>query len=113
MSTSLIKLTGDSWTMDAAFVDFANSVLVTDHPTELGTPVSDHAQLQPPLITITATVSENPWSDKTNGKPFARRGDFLLFLDSCVGEMLIVSTEQYGFFSGYGADDDSGKGGNG
>ena len=101
MSTILIRPTGDSWTLDACYVDFAETVSITDHPIESGAIVSDHAQRQPSLITLTATISESPWSDKTNGVLVQRRADFLLFLEAAVGESLVLSTEQYGTFHGY------------
>lgn len=99
MSATIIRPNGEYREFLAVDYQFDSRVNLTQHPTER--PVTDHAQRLPLVITVTAVIPEGSAVQTTTPVVPQARFDFLSFLESCVGESLILVTDGYGAFSGY------------
>lgn len=80
-------------------VDFQESVIVTEHPVEIGTDVSDHAQRRPTRFIVDCIVGEtavqtSPAFATPAGVPLA-----LQWLEAALGQPLRLSIDNEGVFS--------------
>jgi hypothetical protein len=100
MGTTIIREDGETLTFDATpRLVFSPSVSVTDHPIEDGSVISDHAQAQPLLITISGLVSESPLAvGTTTSGGLARVQAAIEFLRACEGVLVSVVSDRLGTF---------------
>jgi hypothetical protein len=99
MGTSIVREDGTTLTFDAVpRLGFSPSVNVTDHPIEDGSVISDHAQAQPLLISITGLVSESPFTSTSSTGGAARVLAAIDFLKACEGQLVSVVSDRLGTF---------------
>lgn len=95
---TIIRDDGEAFSFDAVVTyTLTSSVSVTDHPVESGSDVSDHAQVQPKMLSLSrAIVTETPFSDQDSVGGADRVTRALEFLDSIAGALVTVVTERFG-----------------
>lgn len=101
MSLVIVKPDGSSLTFDATISEDPNpEVLATDHPVEDGSEVTDHVQRLPVPFSCEVLVTESPFDTSTAANPKSTGPErvqiALDFLDSCVGEKLLIQTTRRG-----------------
>jgi len=95
---TIIRDDGQAFSFDGVVsYTLTASVTVTDHPIESGSVVSDHAQVQPKMLSLSrAIVTETPFSDQDSSGGADRVTRALEFLDSIAGALCTVVSERYG-----------------
>lgn len=95
MSSITISDTGQTQPFTIVRVDFQESVLVTEHPVEIGSDVSDNAQVRPSRFVVDAIVSDSPLP----GQPSGGSGSAVQWLSNALGKPLELSIDDEGVFS--------------
>jgi hypothetical protein len=83
-------------TMDMLSADFGPEASVTEHPVELGSEVSDHVQIKALRFSVEAWVTESPLSAIP---AILAVQSAVSFLNSVIGQLLVVSVSGEGTFS--------------
>jgi hypothetical protein len=84
-------LDGNQLVLDAVESEaFAPAVATTDHPIEVGSPVTDHARREPEVFTVVGLVTESPFAPAPGLVVGGRQRvlDALNFLEGSVGKFL-------------------------
>ena len=98
MSTSIVRSDGSVFTFDSTLrLGFGPSIIITEHPIEDGSVVSDHAQKMALPISISGVISGSPpdagsWEATNPNRQIAARD----FFASIVGELVSLVTVKFG-----------------
>ena len=107
MPLTIIRPNGSRLTLDAVIrEDYRPGAVVTDHPVEAGSVVSDHVQRLPLSLSVEGLITESPYATSeiadpddvliTSGPQRLRQA--LAFLDAAIGERLEVVSVRLGVF---------------
>lgn len=93
---SIPELGGLSHTFPVVRADFSPEALVTEHPVEFGSEVTDHIQVRPLRFVVETQVTASPTI------PFPGNVEAALsFLELAQGKLLTVTIDGEGVFSSY------------
>lgn len=99
MSTLVVRTNGQVLEFDAApEIAFAEGNLVTSHPIEDGSEISDHTQKIPTVVTITGVITNAPLSSALNLSA-ARQQDAVDFFSAIRQELVVLVGGRFGFRS--------------
>lgn len=94
---SIIAADGEVFSFDA--VDSYRrgaSIDLTDHTMELGSDVTEHAQVRPKPFAFRGVVTESPYAKQSSTGGLARVQAAIAFLDRIAGQPVSVVSEVYG-----------------
>lgn len=93
---------GSLWLPDAVReVSMDARWTVTDHPVESGLSVSDHVQVNPQTVTLTAVITENPTAPAVGGPQRVREALAWLRETADAGELVDIYTTRLGVLTNY------------
>lgn len=97
MARLVSRVNGQQLRFDSSVEQWDAAVLVTDHPVEDGGSVSDHAQRQPLLVTLTGTITETPMAPVAVPDAGPQRVDKAKgFLFDHLGELVDLVSDRFG-----------------
>jgi hypothetical protein len=93
------ELAGLSMSFEFLRVDFTPEAVITEHPVEIGSEVTDHAQVRPERFTVEIYVSDSPIPRPTT-VPVPLSVDLARqFLEQCQGKLLTVQIDGEGIWN--------------
>lgn len=98
MSTSIVKSDGTVFTFDSTTrISFGPSIMITEHPIEDGSLISDHAQEMPQTIAVSGVISgaapsSAAWDANNPNRQVSARD----FLRGIIGETVSLVTVRFG-----------------
>ncbi len=99
MTTTLEHPDGTSLELDVTLgIALSPSAVVSSHPVEEGSPISDHVQQQNTAITIEAVITETPFGPEGTPAGDDHLRDVIAFLDRAKGARLQLVDDKAGTF---------------